>query len=42
MAGCDPLVIQRCLGHSESSTTERHYTHLSLEYMRAELSKLAL
>jgi integrase len=43
LAGCDPLVIQRCLGHAESVVTDRLYTgHLPLEYMRAELSKLNL
>lgn len=43
LAGCDPLVIQRCLGHAERVVTERVYTgQLPLEYMRAELSKLKL
>jgi integrase len=41
-AGCDQLVIQRILGHSEKSTADRHYKHLSLEFMRRELSKLRL
>lgn len=43
LAGCDPLVIQRCLGHAERVATDRIYTRsLPLEYMRAQLSKLRL
>jgi integrase len=39
-AGCDPLVIQRTLGHTIRSTTDRVYTHLDHAYTRRELSKL--
>lgn len=43
LAGCDPLVIQRILGHSEQGATDRIYTrYLPLEYMREQLSKLRL
>lgn len=42
LAGCDPLVIQLALGHAVKGTTDRIYTHLPLEHMRAELSKLVL
>lgn len=41
-AGCDPLVIQIVLGHAATNTTDRWYTHLSEEYVRAELNKLQL
>lgn len=42
LAGCDELVIQRCLGHSENMTGKWYTRHLPIEYMRAELSKLRL
>lgn len=41
-AGCDPLVIQLALGHTPENTTDSLYTHLSVEYMRRELSKLTI
>lgn len=41
-AGCDPLVIQLCLGHAEQNLTDGTYTHLTEEYVRREFSKLRL
>lgn len=41
-AGCDPLVIQLCLGHAEKNLTDGTYTHLTEEYVRREFSKLRL
>lgn len=41
-AGCDPVVIRLVLGHAARDITEATYTHLSDEYIRAELSKLQL
>lgn len=36
----DLLIIQRLLGHTPSTITERIYTHLSIEELRTELEKL--
>lgn len=41
-AGADPLAIQLLLGHAPKSLTDSTYTHLSMEYLRRELSKLVI
>lgn len=41
-AGCDPLVIQLCLGHANNNLTDSTYTHLSDDYVRREFGKLKL
>lgn len=38
--GCDPLVLQKMLGHAPTSITERVYTHLSIEELRRYLERL--
>lgn len=40
IAGADELAVKRLLGHSNKDVTE-HYTHTDIEYLRAELKKLA-
>ena len=39
-AGMDDLAIRRILGHSDSSITD-HYTHLTVEYLREQILKVA-
>lgn len=41
-AGADPLAIQLLLGHAPKSLTDSTYTHLSMEYLRRELSRLSI
>lgn len=41
-AGCDPLVIKLLLGHAARDATDDIYSHLSLEFQRAQLNKLSL
>lgn len=41
-AGADPLVIRTTLGHANRNLTDDLYSHVSLEYQRAELSKLCI
>lgn len=41
-AGCDPLVVKMALGHAQRDPTDDIYTHLSDDYMRAELNKLKI
>jgi integrase len=38
--GCDPLILQKILGHTPQTITERVYTHLTLEEMRQNIEKL--
>lgn len=39
-AGADELAIKRMMGHANKDVTE-HYTHISLDYLRQELYKIA-
>jgi len=39
--GCDPLVLQKILGHTPQTITERVYTHIVLDEMRSALELLA-
>jgi integrase len=41
-AGCDPLVIRRTLGHASKNLTDDLYSHVSVAYQAAELSKLCI
>lgn len=41
-AECDPLVIQKMLGHTAKGITDSVYTHLTEAYCRKELSKLKI
>ena len=38
--GCDPLILQKILGHAPQTITERVYTHLTLDEMRKNLELL--
>ena len=38
--GCDPLVLQRILGHTPETITERVYTHLSMDELRNNINLL--
>ena len=38
--GCDPLVLQRILGHTPETITERVYTHLSIDELRENINLL--
>lgn len=38
--GCDPLILQKLLGHAPQTITERIYTHITLEEMRQNLDLL--
>lgn len=40
--GMDQLTIQRILGHSPDTITERVYTHISIDDMKLELEKYSL
>lgn len=40
LCGCDPLVLQRLLGHAPQTITERVYTHLSLDELRKNITLL--
>ena len=37
---CDPLVLQRILGHTPDTITERVYTHLSMDELRENINLL--
>jgi len=37
---CDPLVLQKILGHAPETITERVYTHISMDEMRENIEKL--
>lgn len=37
---CDPLVLQRILGHRPASITERVYTHITMDEMRENIELL--
>lgn len=39
--GINPLVLQKLLGHTPETITERVYTHITIDEMRAELEKLS-
>lgn len=39
MAGADDLAVRRILGHSDQNITE-HYTHVDINFLRAELLKI--
>ncbi len=39
IAGVDDLVMRRILGHSNKNITE-HYTHIDINFLRAELLKI--
>ena len=39
--GCDPLILQKILGHTPQTITERIYTHLTMEEMRDNIELLA-
>ena len=41
VCGVDPLVLQRLLGHTPDTITERVYTHLTMDEMRKEIEKLS-
>lgn len=41
-AGADPLACQILLGHSPRNTTDAKYTHLTMDDLRRELSKLKI
>lgn len=38
--GCDPLVLQKILGHTPQTITERIYTHLSMDELRSNIELL--
>lgn len=38
--GCDPLILQKLLGHTPLTITERVYTHLTMDEMRSNLNLL--
>ena len=40
--GCDPLILQKLLGHTPLTITERVYTHLTMDEMRTNLNLLTL
>lgn len=39
--GCDPLVLQKILGHTPQTITEKIYTHLTIDEMRQNIELLA-
>ena len=41
LCGVDPLVLQKLLGHTPETITERIYTHITLDEMRTEINKLS-
>ena len=41
-AGADPIAISLALGHALRNTTDAHYTHPSLEWMRGQLTRWKL
>lgn len=40
-AGMDPLAVKRIMGHAVQDITEGLYTHLDLEFLMAEINKMA-
>lgn len=40
LCGCDPLVLQRILGHAPETITQKVYTHITMDEMRENIELL--